>query len=243
MSKRKIKPPGIAGWILHRFALYDEDFSMNGDFDEEFFEIAQAKNKTHARFWYWNHVLRSIPFFLKDVIYWRLTMFKNYLKIAFRNIQGHKGYAFINIAGLAIGLAVCALIMLWVLDELSYDRFHERADRIYRLLLDADIGGHIRTSATMPPAGPTMTQDYPEVENFTRYGRLQSLSVEYEDKQLQESLVGFADASFLEIFSFPFLSGDPATALKNPYTIVITEDMGQKYFGTEYPVGKILRIG
>jgi putative ABC transport system permease protein len=163
--------------------------------------------------------------------------------VAFRNIQGHKGYAFINIAGLAIGLAVCALIMLWVLDELSYDRFHERADRIYRLLLDADIGGHLRTSATMPPAGPTMTQDYPEVENFTRYGRLQSLSVEYEDKQLQESLVGFADASFFEIFSIPFLSGDPATALKNPYTIVITEDMAQKYFGTEDPMGKILRIG
>lgn len=243
MKRSPKKPPALARLLLDHIALYDEDFSINGDFDEEFYEITKARGRFYALVWYWRHVVFSIPYFLKDTIIWRITMFKNYLKVTFRTLQRHKGYAFINIVGLAIGMAACALIMLWVLNERSYDRFHENGDRVYRLLVDADIGGHLRTAATMPPAGPTMMRDFPEVENFTRFGRLQTISVEYQDKQFQESMVGFADQSFFEIFSFGFASGDPATALKNPNTIVITEDMAKKYFGEEDPIGKILRIG
>ena len=169
-------------------------------------------------------------------------MFKNYFKVALRKLLKQKSFTFINIIGLAVGMACFIFILLFVLFELSYDGFHEKGDRIYRLLIDADIGGHIRAPATMLPAGPTMMRDYPEVENFTRIGNLQTLSVEYGDKQFQEADVGFADHSFFELFSFPFVSGDPATALKNPYTIVITEDMAYKYFGDENCIGKVLRI-
>lgn len=180
---------------------------------------------------------------IRDSIHWRLIMFKSYLKVTFRGIRRHKGYTFINVAGLAIGMAVCILIMLWVLDELSYDRYHENADRIYLLVIDANVGRPLRSPATMAPAAPTMVNDFPEVVNAARIGRLRRMAVAYEDNRFQEDLVGFADHSLFEIFTFPFISGDPASALKTAYSVVITEEMAQKYFGDEDPIGKILTIG
>ncbi len=238
-----IRPPALARWLFRRLIRDDEGLFIDGDFDEEFSQIVESDSVRSARIWYWKHVLASLPALVWETTYWRTVMFKNYLKVALRQIQKKKGFALINITGLAIGLAVCSLIMLWVLDEVSYDRFHQNGKQIYRLIMDADIGGHIRTPATMPPAGPTMTEEYPEVENFTRIGRLQNTTVRWGDTQFQETLVGFADPSFFEIFSFPFTSGDAATALTRPNTIVVTQEMAAKYFGESDPVGQILRIG
>ncbi len=167
-------------------------------------------------------------------------MLKNYLKIAFRNIKRHKGYSFINIVGLAIGMACCILILLWVQDELSYDRFHENADDIYRVLQDINFTDHSTTWAiTQGPLGPSLKEDFPEIIDATRITD-RGFRLTYDDKSYDER-VGMADNSILKMFTFPLVKGDPATALSNPLSIVLTEGMAAKYFGDEDPIGKTIK--
>jgi putative ABC transport system permease protein len=167
-------------------------------------------------------------------------MFKNYLKVAFRNIRRHKGYSFINIAGLAIGMACCILILLWVQDELSYDRFHENADDIYRVIQDIKFADHSTTWAiTQGPLGPSLEEDLPEIINATRI-TARRFRLTYNDESFEE-VIGMADGSIFEMFTFPLIKGNPATALSEPYSIVITEEMAEKYFGNEDPLGKTIK--
>jgi len=242
MSQKKLTPPRFAGWILNRIAQYEDNFSLLGDFDEEFYTIARKYGKKQAWVWYWLHFLRSMPVFIKDFFYWRLIMFNNYLKIALRSIRRSKGYSFINIAGLAIGMTCCILILLWVQHELSYDRFHKKADQIYRVCLDADLGSPMLAPVTPHPTAPTLIKDLPEVLNAVRILKPGRVSILLDEKQFQEDSVGYADNSFFEIFTFPFISGDPKTALTAPHTVVITEEMAEKYFRDVDPMGKILHI-
>jgi len=167
-------------------------------------------------------------------------MIRNYLKIALRNIRRHKGYSFINIAGLAIGMACCILILLWVQDELSYDRFHENGSDIYRVIQDIKFADHDTTWAiTQGPLGPSLAADFPEIINATRItGRRFRLT--YDDKSFDE-ILGMADGSIFEMFTFPLVKGDSATALSDPHSIVITEEMAEKYFGNEDPLGKTIK--
>ena len=234
----------IGAWFIRHTALYEDNIGIVGDFDEEFQEIARLRGSWAARFWYWGHLLRSLPVFLKDVIYWRFIMIGNYLKIAVRTLRKHKGYSFINISGLAIGMAVCILILLWVRSELSFDRFHENADRIFRVTMDANVGGgSLRTPVIMTPAAPALVQDFPEVVNAARLGRPNRVPVLYQTRMYQEDDVGYADNSLFTLFSFPFVKGDPETALLTAHSVVITESMAEKYFGREDPLGKVLKIG
>jgi len=169
-------------------------------------------------------------------------MFKNYLKVAFRNIRKQKGYAFINISGLAIGMAACLLIMLWVHDELNFDSFNDNADHIYRVTIDANMGTRTKAPVAPTPSGPAMVQEYPEVVQSARLSRPSRVPVIVGDKEYFEENVAFADNSIFEIFTFPFVEGDPKSALKTAYTAVITEATAQKYFGDESPVGKMIKI-
>ncbi len=169
-------------------------------------------------------------------------MLKNYLKIAFRNLKRHKGYSFINISGLAIGMAVCMLIFLWVLNELSFDRFYERADRICRLTMDIEIGSMLHTPVSLTAAGPALVEDFAEVITAARVDRPRRISVKYKETVYQEAGIGFAENAIFDIFSFPFVNGDPKSALEAPNTVVITESMAEKYFGDSDPLGKILRF-
>ncbi len=170
-------------------------------------------------------------------------MFRNYLKVALRNIGKQKGYAFINIAGWAIGMTVCALILLWVQEEVSFDRFHQNADRIYRLTIDARIGTFQSAPVAPTPAGPALVREYPEILKAARMDRPRRMVVQFEDREFQEEGVGAVDNSFFQIFSFPFLAGDPQTALSLPYTAVITESTAKKIFGLVSPLGRFLRLG
>jgi len=145
-------PPKIAAWLLKLAVRGEDGFAVLGDFDEEYAELRAARGGLRARLWYWRHGLRSVPRLVGDYVYWRVIMFKNYLKIALRNIRKQKGYAFINIAGWAVGMTVCTLIMLWVQNELSYDRFHQTADRIYRLTLEAHLGAPQSAPVAPTPA-------------------------------------------------------------------------------------------
>ena len=171
-------------------------------------------------------------------------MIKNYLKIAFRNIKKHKAYSFINISGLAIGMACCFLIILFVQDELSYDRYHERADRIYRLVDSLDAPGEMSMhfALSSAPFAPMLKKDFPEVEDAVRFFLGRRRMVTYEDKKFYEDGLIFADASLFNIFTFPLIKGDPDTALEAPNTLVISERIALKYFGTIEPMNKTLKI-
>jgi putative ABC transport system permease protein len=167
-------------------------------------------------------------------------MIKNYIKIALRNLTRHKGYSLINIAGLAIGMACCILILLWVQDELSFDRFHKNSNNIYRVIQDINFTDHSTTWAiTQGPLGPSLKEDFPEIVNFTRVtGRRFRLT--YGEHSYDEVL-GMTDSSIFEMFTFPLIEGDPQTALSEPHSIVLTREMAKKYFGNENPIGKVLK--
>jgi putative ABC transport system permease protein len=168
---------------------------------------------------------------------------KNYLKSALRNIKRYKGYTFINIAGLAIGMACCILILMYITTELSYDRYHINADRIVRLGLDANMGGTtVVTPISNVPSAPTLIQAYPEVLDAARIRTVSKRAVQYEDNVFFENGILYADNSIFQVFTFPMLKGDPSTALKPAYTVVLTEETAQRYFGHDDPLGKILKF-
>lgn len=172
-------------------------------------------------------------------------MLQNYLKLAIRNIRKHKFFSAINILGMSIGIAACLLILLYVVDELSFDRFHANADRIYQVGLHAKIGDQdVSTANTCPPMAETLVNEVPGVEAATRIASYWgSPSVKYEDKAFTEEKVFHADSNFFEFFSYGLLEGDPLTALKEPNTVVLTRSIATKYFGDDSPLGKLITIG
>ena len=168
----------------------------------------------------------------------------NYLKTAWRKIWRQKGYSLINIAGLAIGLAVSMMIMLWVIDELGFDRFHVNAGKIFRVYRDETATQLNAASAlTSPPIAASLKKDFPEVLKATRFGAWGAARlISFGDKSFTERKYMHADSDFFSMFSFPFVKGDPGTAFANPFSIVLTETAAAKYFGRENPMGKTLTI-
>ncbi len=170
-------------------------------------------------------------------------MLKNYLKIAFVNLRKHKAFSFVNIFGLAIGMTCCILIATYVFHELSYDKFHEKADRIYRLRSELKISGeHLDIPKSSPPMADYLVQNYPEVIDASRFRSLGRVSVRYRDNLNYEDHIFFADNSVFDIFTFPLVKGDPQAALNTAHSVVISEDMAKKYFGAEDPIDKVLNI-
>ncbi|MCJ7524321.1 MAG: ABC transporter permease, partial [Candidatus Aminicenantes bacterium] len=169
-------------------------------------------------------------------------MLKNYLKIAWRNIVRHKGYSFINIFGLAVGIACCVLMMLWISHERSFDRFHANRDSIYRVIKETKTNGKAMLDARTPyPLGPAIRGKVPEIINYCRYQGFESQSLKYGNKLITlASNLATADPSFFEMFTFPFVQGDPKTALRGSHSIVLTESTARILFGDEAPLGKTL---
>ncbi len=169
-------------------------------------------------------------------------MLKNYLKIALRNIKKHKGYSLINIAGLAVGMTCCILILLWVQDEMSYDRYHENADRIYRITYAEEIGDAFDHYANSPfVAAPAFAAEVPGISAYTRLWQRTGL-IKYNGNNFDERNIFYVDNDFLKIFSHEFIEGDPSTALENPGSIVLTRDMAKKIFGDKEALGKTLNL-
>ncbi len=170
------------------------------------------------------------------------VMIKNYLLTALRSFMRYKGYSLINIAGLAIGMACSILIMVWVAHELSYDRFNEKSDRLYRLVQTQYYSSGPLTTTCMPgPIARDMVADYPEVEDAFMYYFAPGAVVSYGDKYFTEN-IRLADPGLFRMFDFEFISGDPSTALNDLHSVVITEEMVDKYFQGEDPMGKLLRM-
>jgi len=170
-------------------------------------------------------------------------MFRNYLKTTFRNLWKRKVHSVINLLGLSVGMASFILIVAWVANELSFDRFHTKADRIYRLCLEADLGTHLKAPITNGPAGPAIAELYPGVLNAVRITGPDNVAVKYEDRQFSEENITYADQDFFQVFSFPLLQGNPATVLEAVNTVVIAEAMVSKYFDDIDPIGKIIKVG
>ncbi|MFN2439520.1 MAG: ABC transporter permease, partial [Chitinophagaceae bacterium] len=170
-------------------------------------------------------------------------MFKNYLKIALRNLWKNKGYSTINIMGLAVGLATCLLILIYVVDELSYDKFNKKADRIYRVDGDINFGGTHWVLAVAPdPLGATLKKDFPQVEQYVRFRDYGGFRVKKGNENVQENRVISVDSTLFDVFTLPLIAGNPKTALADPTSIVITEKIAEKYFNTTDAVGKTLVI-
>ncbi len=238
------RPPRIAEW-LSRFIYPDRGGGHTlGDLAEEYQSVVQESGLFRARLWYWAQMLRAFPSRAFDDILWRTTMIKNYMKIAFRNIKRFKVYSFINILGLAIGTACCLMIILYVNFELSYDSYHEDADRIYRVGLNIRGKTYNRMYDGVSGAvGPALVKDYPQIEYAVRLMRRNNRLINYKNSKIfYENMFFYADPEIFKVFNFSFLRGVPETALGRPDTVVVTEEMAKKYFNGEDPIGRILSI-
>ncbi len=240
MKAIKKIPPRLAKWILLRMSRYEDDFLCVGDLDEEYKEIFQEAGYRKARFWYWIQVLRSIPSYLRISILWGFIMFKNYLKTALRHIKRHKWYSFINISGLAIGMTCCILILLYIQYELSYDKFHDDAHDIYRIAFEIP-DRLVMNASSFGLLAPALMQNFPEVQSAARIRRLES-TVFYKNNAFTEKNFFLADPEFFDVFTFPVIAGDPEKALGEPFSVMITQETAEKYFGDEDPIGKTLLI-
>ncbi|WP_197901552.1 ABC transporter permease [Rhodocytophaga rosea] len=171
-------------------------------------------------------------------------MLKNYITVALRNISRHKGYTFLNVSGLAVGIASCIIIFFFIRNELSYDTYHQDADRIYRVAIDirgkADNRMFAQTSAPLVHA---LKKDFPQVEEAVQLWRWNSLLVKYgEEKSFYEDNFFLTTPEVFNVFTIPLLKGDARTALSRPSTVVIAEETARKYFGKEDPIGKTLKV-
>jgi len=226
-------PPRPARFLLKVLASR-RDKAYLGDVQEIYFGLAERLGDGAADRWYWREALKSLPRFIAESIRWSLIMFKNYFKTAVRHIRRDKGYSFLNMAGLAIGMACFVLLMMWVQDEINWDLFHKNSRLLYRL----------KSNMVSQPAplGPYLKTKYPEIANTVRFYFSEPLMMKYEEKYLDEDGFVLADPSVFEMFTITFLAGDPATAFVNPDSVVLTEDAAKKYFGNANAVDRVLIV-
>jgi putative ABC transport system permease protein len=237
-------PPHAAEWILRRVHSDSGDFTHLGDFHEIFLGLVAEKGRGQAVIWYWMQIVRSLPGFITNKLYWSLSLLRNYALISWRNLLKNKGFSLVTILGLAAGLACFILILAYARFELSYDRFHEKTGRIYRV-----------TSAEVRPGqrpgefdknypsllAALLKEEFPEVRHAARiFARtdIQAVLQAGEKAFTQRGMI--ADQDFLEVFSFPLLQGDKSTALAAPASIVLTASTARKLFGRENPVGRTI---
>jgi ABC-type lipoprotein release transport system permease subunit len=228
-------PPALARAVLRRFSPPHLEETLLGDHEEMFALMVERHGRLRAGFWYWKQALQATLF----SFFWGGIMFANYFKTALRHIKKNRSFSLINISGLALGIACCILILMWIQDELSWDRFHENSRSIFRIVQEQQ-DGHL-TPVTPDALAPHLKAEYPEVADAARYQYFYRVQLRYGDKSFAEKPI-VADPSFFEVFSFPFIKGDLQTALVNPGSIALTEEVALKLFGQEDPIGKTLIV-
>ena len=236
-------PPRLPRLLLRRcLPEWDRPY-LSGDFDEIYNSIRSEKGRAAADLWYWGQLVQSLPSILFHPITWSLIMFNNYLKIALRQFKRHKGYSFINVAGLSVGMACFILIMLFVSYEMSYDRNHENAERIFQINVEQPRpGGAFVASSSPVPLAPALHEELPGIEQFTRLVNAGRSRFEYGNRKFYETGMVLADPGIFEMFTFPLLAGNRETVLNEKYSAVLAENIAVKYFGTESPIGKVLLL-
>ena len=241
-EKRDLFPPKLASWLLEKVIFTIEEISLLGDFEEEYRKRVGERSLFLAQLWFWKQILISVPSFLKNSFFWSLIMIQNYFKIALRTLRKYKAYSFINIAGLAIGITCSVLMFMWVQEELSFDRFHANAGELHRILLDPQGAAATHEAVSPPILARKMKEEIPEVVNATRLTIHGRMLFTYEDKNQFEQGGLLTDPSFFEMFDFPFILGNPGTALKELRSLVLTESVAEKYFGNKNPLGEIITL-
>ncbi len=237
------KPPRIARWILSVTNRKSNREIVLGDFEEFYDEILAEHGALFSYVWFYIQALKSIPKFLKSTFYWGAVMFNSYIKIAWRNIRKHFFTSATNIIGLALGMACCILMLLWVHDELSFDSFHENGSQIYRVISEIHSNEGVSYNARTPNAlSPVLKEDFPEVVNSIKYQAYENWFISANEKTFTNTMFAAVDPEFFDMFSFPFLRGNPKESLADNSSIVITEKMAHKYFGDKDPMGETVTL-
>jgi putative ABC transport system permease protein len=243
MANRHFYPPSLAERLASRPLDETERSARLGDLEERYQYLVYERGERRARSWYRQQALQLVILAVINHMLWSCIMLKNNLVIAWRNIKRHKSYSFINISGLAIGMAICVLILMFVNDELNYDAFNEKADRIYRVAGSFFYGGRGFDIAVAPaPMAQALIDEFPEVDNAVRFRQSGKYIFRYGDNAFRETRISYVDPSFFDIFSIPLLKGNPDTALSDPNMLILSRKTAQKYFGDEDPIGKALRL-
>ncbi|MEZ4945486.1 MAG: FtsX-like permease family protein [Cyclobacteriaceae bacterium] len=253
MIANNVKPPRWPLYFLRFFLKGEYLEEIEGDLEELFYDYAEHTSIQKAKRKYaWEVVKLLRPILIRN-LKTRSTinpigMYKNYIKIAWRNLIKKKAYSFINIFGLGLGIACCFLIFMYVHDELSYDNYHEKGDRVYRVIHGSTSVGNAEGAKANPfwvwgnaPVGPAMAEYFPEIEKIVQFSGRADILLSNEDNVYQEDGVFFMDSTVFDVFSWKLLKGNPKTALTAPFSIVLTETTARKYFGDEDPMGKTLK--
>ncbi|CCH52459.1 Macrolide export ATP-binding/permease protein macB [Fibrisoma limi BUZ 3] len=241
-------PPRLADRLLEWFVAPHLLETLQGDLHEEFAYQVERVGERRARWRYWRDVLG----FVRPYVIRRekseypnpstFTMIQNYVKVAIRSLVKNKVYTFTNLSGLSVGLAACGLIALYIVDEWRVDRFHEKGDRIYRVVTNTvEKGAATMASNTVGrPVAEAIRQEVPDVEAVIPVRRA-NLSIRHNNRYFFDKEL-FVSNDFLTTFSFPLIEGDPKTALRDPYAVVLTESTARKYFGTTAVLGRTLML-
>lgn len=234
---KALQLPIAAQWMLTRLAQQKNRLALLGDLQEEYAVDIAHRDWLARQQWLFSQIVLPLISFLRTHYLWRRGMFSNYIKTAWRNLKRSPGYTAINIIGLAVGMAACMLIFIWVQDELSYDRFHENHQRIHRIVIHRD--GEWSSAAPFSLAR-TVKKDFPDIVQATRFMR-RTLFAKTGDRGFNEN-AGLVDPDFLTMLSFTLVKGDAETALATEDAVVITQTAALKYFGDVDPMGRVLRI-
>jgi putative ABC transport system permease protein len=244
---REINPPRYSRKLL-KYIISDDLFDdIDGDLTEIFYQNTETASLAKARWQYLVNVLfsvRNINLRRKLNFYNPLVMYKNYLKITFRNLLKYKGYSFINIFGLALGMASCLLILLFVHNERSFDGFHEKKSNIYRLDEVQTFGAVSaqKVALSMYPMGPNLVADYPEIVNFSRYWTMGRTLIDIDGTKHYIDEVVRVDTSFFEMFDFKLIMGNMDEVFSDMYNVTISESTAKRIFGNENPIGQLLKL-
>lgn len=243
MSNTK-QPPRIARFILARILERNIAYGALGDLDEQFYALAEEKGRIKSVLSYWMQVLVILPGFCRETIYGSAAMLQNYLKMFIRSLKKHKVYSLINFAGLTIGICAFILILLFVQYEMNIDKFNKKLDRIYRVQ-----GADGRQASMAPAIGKWISEQIPEAEKVVRFKRRFDYLIKTvadndqgQEKSLKVDYFAWADQPVFDIFTFPLLSGDAQTALRDPFSLVLTEGLARRLYGGINPVGKTVLV-
>jgi len=228
--------------LLLRIFLPSNDYEFLIEDYELLYQLRfEKEGEKSAQLWLFKYLLKTVPQFAIQSIFWGITMLKNYFKVAVRNFERNKFYSVINITGLAIGMACTILILFWVMHELSYDKFHENCDNIYSVIRTDTHNGEVskHTKFTPPVLAKTLVDEYPEISFATRF-MYTGWAIKYGEnlENIYSDGGVFVDPDFFKIFSCDFIEGNHYTALNSPTSIVLTEKMAKICFGDEDPIGK-----
>jgi ABC-type antimicrobial peptide transport system permease subunit len=230
--KNKSNPPQLIQWLILKFIPLDGRVYFQQAILEVYDDLYASKGKGVALLWLLGQLARSLPALLVHSLYGSFQMFENYVKIAIRSLKRNKIYSFINISGLSIGIACCIMILLWVQDELSYDRFHENAENLY---IATFSNGSIVTPTAL---SGFLKEEYPEILHTSQFMNIGDNLLKYKNTEINEDYGIMVAPDFLKMFTIPFLRGNPNEALKDPNSIAISERLALKFFGMQDPIGQ-----